>query len=167
MQDHREFLVVLAVIAAEMNLDLLAAIRGGLIVPNPFKESIPKSGLARERHLPPIFVQNTALKKTAKLFVEDDFPSLGDFLQSLYARRYTGEVRLRRTALIGNNGDIRIDDERFQDCFSIRRLTMALAVSAISPTSSPKKSFGQLAILPNESRLSGVSADASFSISQK
>ena len=131
-----------------------------LVLPHPLEESIADSWLTRERQIPHVLVQNSAL------IVKNDFPLQLNLLQRIDTCQNTSKSCLGRTPT-GHNGDIGIDNKRVQDWPPACRFTAARVIAAISAISSPKKSLGQFLTVPKRSTSSGVSDDPSFPMSQK
>jgi len=152
--------VVFPIIAAGMNRNPLASFDIGLVLPDPFEESVSDSWLAGRRQVLHVLAHNS------ELIVKNDFALPLNLLQRIDTCQDTSGRCLGRTPT-GHDGNIGVDDKRVQDWPPICRFTAARVIAAISPNSSPKKSLGQFSMSPNRFTSSVVSDDPSLVMSQK
>ena len=152
--------VVFPIIAARMNRNPLASFDIGLVLPDPFEESVSDSWLAGRRQVLHVLAQNS------ELIVKNDFSLQLNLLQRIDTCQNTSKSCLGRTPT-GHNGDIGIDNKRVQDWPPACRFTAARVIAAMSAISSPKKSLGQFSMSPKRLTSSGVNDDPSFPMSQK
>ena len=106
------------------------------------------------------------LAQDASQIVEYDLLVQSQVIQCVDAGQNTRWSSMGRLTVC-DDGHVRIDNQRHHCTISFLRCVAAREIAAISPNSSPKKSFGQFLMSPNRSTSSGVSDDPSFPMSQK
>src|SRR5262249_4717930 len=126
-----------------------------LVVVQPFDEGVSDATLLMERTetVQVFFVDLAALVE------HNDMRATRDRLEQVDAALVAGLEFLRWRRLVSQPCHVRVDEEDHGSFFSFSlasrlRLSAARANAATSPISSPKKSSGQLAMLPNSSSFS-------------
>jgi hypothetical protein len=135
--------------------------RSGLIPDAPAGQRVSGAGLTRGREAPAIFVEYQTLLIQEHPVMVSHVDQRGD------AALYALMARMRCFA-IGDDGDIGVHhDGRLHQAPFFFRSSAAWLMAAISPNSSPKKSFGQILMFPNGSRSNGIRRDSPIHVEQK